>query len=372
MTKKNILSVDDLVVSFSMYKGLFKKESLEVVHSLSLDINEGEIVAVVGSSGSGKSLLAHAILGLLPKNATVEGKILYEGEELTDEKRSELLGRKMVFIPQSIDYLDPVMKVGKQAQGVYSTKERQEELFKKYKLDKSVEEMYPFQLSGGMARRVLVSSAVMEMPRLIVADEPTPGLSVDMADKSVEEMYPFQLSGGMARRVLVSSAVMEMPRLIVADEPTPGLSVDMAMDTLKHFREIADKGAGVLLITHDVDLALHVADRIAVFYAGTIFEIASTKDFLEGRDALRHPYSKEFISALPQNRDALRHPYSKEFISALPQNEFKSIEGLQPYAGELPKGCLYASRCPYVSEKCEGNIPMRELRGGKVRCVNAT
>ena len=243
---------------------------------------------------------------MLPKNATVEGKILYEGEELTDEKRSELLGRKMVFIPQSIDYLDPVMKVGKQAQGVYSTKERQEELFKKYKLD-----------------------------------------------KSVEEMYPFQLSGGMARRVLVSSAVMEMPRLIVADEPTPGLSVDMAMDTLKHFREIADKGAGVLLITHDVDLALHVADRIAVFYAGTIFEIASTKDFLEGRDALRHPYSKEFISALPQN-------------------EFKSIEGLQPYAGELPKGCLYASRCPYVSEKCEGNIPMRELRGGKVRCVNAT
>lgn len=306
MEKKNILSVDDLVVSFSMYKGLFKKENLEVVHSLSLDINEGEIVAVVGSSGSGKSLLANAVLGLLPKNASTSGKILYEGEELTDKKRSELLGRKIVFIPQSIDYLDPVMKVGKQVQGVYSTKERQEELFEKYKLD-----------------------------------------------KSVEDMYPFQLSGGMARRVLVSSALMEMPRLIVADEPTPGLSVDMAMDTLKHFRKIADKGAGVLLITHDIDLALHVADRIAVFYAGTIFEIASTKDFLEGRDALRHPYSKEFISALPQN-------------------EFKSIEGLQPYAGELPKGCLYASRCPYVSEKCSGEIPMRELRGGKVRCVNAT
>lgn len=306
MEKKNILSVDDLVVSFSMYKRLFKKENLEVVHSLSLDINEGEIVAVVGSSGSGKSLLAHAVLGLLPKNASTIGKILYEGEELTDKKRSELLGRKIVFIPQSIDYLDPVMKVGKQVQGVYSTKDRQEELFEKYKLD-----------------------------------------------KSVEDMYPFQLSGGMARRVLVSSALMEMPRLIVADEPTPGLSVDMAMDTLKHFREIADKGAGVLLITHDIDLALHVADRIAVFYAGTIFEIASTKDFLEGRDALRHPYSKEFISALPQN-------------------EFKSIEGLQPYAGELPKGCLYASRCPYVSEKCSGEIPMRELRGGKVRCVNAT
>ena len=85
MEKKNILSVDDLVVSFSMYKGLFKKENLEVVHSLSLDINEGEIVAVVGSSGSGKSLLAHAVLGLLPKNASTSGKIIYEGEEEKSE-----------------------------------------------------------------------------------------------------------------------------------------------------------------------------------------------------------------------------------------------------------------------------------------------
>ena len=181
MKKNNILSVEDLVVSFSMYKGLFKKQNLEVVHSLSLDVNENEIVAVVGSSGSGKSLLAHAILGLLPNNAKINGKISYEGEELTDSKRSDLLGRKIVFIPQSIDYLDPVMKVGKQVQGVYSTQKRQEEIFEKYKLDKKVGEMYPFQLSGGMARRVLVSSAVMEMPRLIVADEPTPGLSVEMA-----------------------------------------------------------------------------------------------------------------------------------------------------------------------------------------------
>lgn len=306
MKKNNILSVEDLVVSFSMYKGLFKKQNLEVVHSLSLDVNENEIVAVVGSSGSGKSLLAHAILGLLPNNAETSGKIFYEGEELTDSKRSDLLGRKIVFIPQSIDYLDPVMKVGKQVQGVYSTKKRQEEIFEKYKLD-----------------------------------------------KNVGEMYPFQLSGGMARRVLVSSAVMEIPRLIVADEPTPGLSVEMAMDTLKHFRELADKGAGVLLITHDIDLALNVADRIAVFYSGTIFEIAPTEDFIKGKDYLRHPYSKEFISALPQN-------------------EFKAVEGLQPYAGKLPEGCLYASRCPYISEKCKGEIPMKEVRGGKVRCVNAT
>ena len=126
MQEESILTVDDLVVSFSMYKGFFHKEDLEVVHSLSLDVKKGEIVAVVGSSGSGKSLLAHAIMGLLPNNANVSGKISYKGEELTVKRRKELLGRKMVFIPQSVDYLDPVMKVGKQVRGVYSTKQRQE------------------------------------------------------------------------------------------------------------------------------------------------------------------------------------------------------------------------------------------------------
>ena len=306
MEKKDILNVDDLVVSFSMYKRGFKKENLEVVHSLSLDIKEGEIVAVVGSSGSGKSILAHAVMGLLPKNAYVGGKIRYRGEELNNENRKNLLGKKIVFIPQSIDYLDPVMKVGKQVVGVHSTKKRQEEMFQKYHLG-----------------------------------------------KEVENMYPFQLSGGMARRVLVSSAVMESPDLIIADEPTPGLSLDMAMETMQNFREIADKGAGVLLITHDIDLAFHVADRIAVFYAGTIVEIAPTKDFMEGEDALRHPYSKAFLSALPQN-------------------EFKPIKGVQPYAGDLPTGCLFAKRCPNASKECYNDIPMRELRGGKVRCIHAT
>lgn len=306
MEEKCILNVDDLVVSFSMYKGFFRKENMEVLHSLSLDVHAGEIVAVVGSSGSGKSILAHAVMGLLPENASVGGKICYKGEEMNPKNRRELLGKKIVFIPQSVNYLDPVMKVGKQVVGVHSTKQKQEELFKKYRLS-----------------------------------------------KEVEDMYPFQLSGGMARRVLVSSAMMESPELIIADEPTPGLSQEMSMETLNHFRKMADGGAGVLLITHDIDLALKVADRIAVFYAGTIVEIAPTEDFLAGGHTLRHPYSKAFIAALPQN-------------------EFKPISGVQPYAGDLPEGCLFANRCPNVTKTCCGDIPTRILRGGKVRCVHAT
>lgn len=304
---KTLLNVEDLVVAFSMYRGdSLKKENLEVIHSLSLDVKEGEILAVVGSSGSGKSILASAVLDLLPKNAVVSGKITYNGKPLSMKTTPDLYGKEISFIPQSVDYLDPLMKVGKQVQGVKGSKARQEELFEKYRLG-----------------------------------------------KDTEKKYPFQLSGGMARRVLISGAVMGNPKLIIADEPTPGLDLELAMETLKHFRTLADQGTGILMITHDIDLALNVADRIAVFYAGTIVEIASTQDFLSGRDALRHPYTKALYDALPQNG-------------------FKPIPGAQPYAGSLPSGCLFADRCPYRDDACAGEQPEREVRGGKVRCAHAT
>ena len=166
-------------------------------------------------------------------------------------------------------------------------------------------------------------------------------------------MYPFQLSGGMARRVLIATAVMNEAKLIIADEPTPGLNLELAMETLNNFREIADSGCGVLLITHDVDLALNVADRVAVFYSGTIVEIAQVEDFIKGKDALRHPYSKAFIDALPQNK-------------------FKELPGYQPYAGNLPKGCLFRDRCSLKTDECCMEIKMRKIRDGEVRCINAT
>lgn len=306
MHKQNtVLKINDLVVSFSMYQKGFKKGRLEVIHSLSLEVNAGEIVAVVGSSGSGKSILAHAVLDLLPRNAVYDGSILYKGEPLTRDRGKELFGKEIAFIPQSVDYLDPLMKVGKQVQGVYGTPKRQKELFKKYQL----------------------------------AEE-------------TEQKYPFQLSGGMARRVLISGAMMGNPDLIIADEPTPGLDLEMAMETLKHFRAFADQGSAVLMITHDIDLALNVADRVAVFYAGTVVEEAPTEDFIRGKDVLRHPYSKALIDALPQNA-------------------FVPIPGTQPYAGNLPSGCLFADRCAYRDDACAGEQMEREVRGGKVRCIHA-
>ena len=104
--------------------------------------------------------------------------------------------------------------------------------------------------------------------------------------------HPFQLSGGMARRVLVSTALITDAELIIADEPTPGMGLEQALEALKMFREMADEGKAVLLITHDIDLAFTFADRVAVFYAGTTVETAPASNFKSGPEALRHPYSK--------------------------------------------------------------------------------
>lgn len=308
MKKEPILSVKDLSVSFQMYDNGLEKYDLKVISNLTLDVRPGEIVAIAGSSGSGKSLLAHAVMGLLLENASISGEISYKGKVLSQKEKEALRGKEMALVPQSVSYLDPLMKVGTQVRGRKADKEiikAQREIFRRFHLDEKTEQLYPFQLSGGMARRVLVSTAV--------------------------------LSGA---------------EVIIADEPTPGLDLEMALEALKIFRELADEGKAVILITHDIDLAFHIADRIAVFYAGTTVEMADAKDFLEGVDALRHPYSKALWKALPQNG-------------------FEPIPGFQPYAKYLPKGCLFSPRCPHKTKECEENIPMREVRGGYVRCIHA-
>lgn len=311
MKKEPILSVKDLGISFSQYtKGLRRRE-LEVITNLDIDLYEGEILAVVGSSGSGKSLLAHAILGILPDNATTEGNIIYKGKTLTLKDKEKLRGREIVFIPQSVNFLDPLMKVSKQVKISIENKEeankRQRDIFNKYGLDKKVDNLYPFELSGGMARKVLLSTALVSDCKVIIADEPTPGLD----EKSLNE-------------------------------------------ALKDFRNIADSGCAILMITHDIEAALKIADKIAVFYAGTTLEIANVNDFKgDGKN--------------------LRHPYSKALFNALPQNGFKPIKGSQPMPNELPKGCLFQDRCECISDKCMLIRPnARMVRDGMVRCLNAT
>lgn len=303
-----ILEVNNLSVSFQMYDNIFKQKILQAISELNIKVYAGEILAIAGSSGSGKSLLASAILGILPENAAVVGELLYNGQVLTPKLQKQLRGTEIALVPQLVDFLDPLMRTGVQVDGH--------------------KKPYPTQRRRGIFRRF--------------------GLPED-----TEKHYPFQLSGGMARRVLVSTALITDARLIIADEPTPGMSLGQALEALKMFREMANDGKAIVLITHDIDLAFAFADRIAVFYAGTTVETASAQDFQTGPKALRHPYSK-----------ALWH--------ALPQNDFAPIAGFQPYAGNLPKGCLFAPRCSCSIQKCTQEVPpMQSLRGGEVRCFYA-
>ena len=313
-----LLKVENLGVSFSQYTQGLKKTRLQVITDLCVELRAGEILAVVGSSGSGKSLLAHAVLGILPENAEETGSIFFEGRKLSQRDKEALRGKEIALIPQSVNFLDPLQKVGDQIlSGTGGT-------------------------SGpGQKRRRRTEQAEALLARY--------GL-----EPGVARYFPHQLSGGMARKVLLQTALAADCRAIIADEPTPGLDPDSLAEVLRDFRAAAAEGRGILMITHDINAALQIADRIAIFYAGTTFEIAASSDFA-GDGA------------------ALRHPYTRALLQALPDRGFTPIPGSQPLPGELPEGCLFCGRCPQQTEECVGRRPMfLDLRGGKVRCIHAT
>ena len=300
-----LLQAEHLSISFTQYDRGTRRRSLPVIRDLTFAIRPGQVTAVVGSSGSGKSLLAHGILGILPYTASLEGTIAYGGETLTRRRVEALRSREITLVPQGVTYLDPLMEIGPQI------------------------------------RRGRRDDRARAESRAVLARY---GLGAE-----AEGMYPFELSGGMARRALIAAAVAERPKLIIADEPTPGLDARAAGRILGHFRELAEEGAGVLLITHDLELALTIAHRVLVLYAGETIEEADAADFAAG---------------------TLRHPYTRALWNALPQNGFVPIPGTQPYPGEIPAGCQFAPRCARCQEVCRsgGPVPDTALRGGRVRC----
>lgn len=272
----HLLQVENLSISFTLYRDvrrtsggkrrrlITEQYTNKVIDNLSLSVHTGEILAVVGASGSGKTLLADAILGIYALNAYVEGAIYYDGTLQDAAGLAWLRGREIAFVPQSVKSLDPLMKVGQQIGG---DAHRRAELFSRYGLSPEVENLYPFELSGGMARRVLLCTALMDNPRLILADEPTPGLDLELAVKAMED-----------------------------------------------FRAFANEGKGVVLITHDIELALRVADRVAVFKDGTVVEETAVANFATA-DLLQHPFSKALWHALPEHDFAIPKSLAEQVIS---------------------------------------------------------
>lgn len=309
-----MLTLENIRIAFNRYDTGLVRNQMTVVNGLDLQVGKGELVAVAGASGSGKSVLAHAILGILPKNTRVTGKMKFKGKTLTPERQHAARGKEIALIPQSVAFLDPLQRIGVQVRraavlsgaGKKTAVERQRAAFERYELSPAVERMYPFQLSGGMARRVLMATA-----------------TVGEAD------------------------------LIIADEPTPGLHPEVVRESLSHLREMADRGKSVLLISHELEAVLRVADRIAVFYAGTVVETALAAEFNNGGARLRHPFTRALWNALPAN-------------------EFRPMAG-NDVSMEIPEtGCPFVDRCPDESSLCGSLSPVnRIVRGGFVRCHHA-
>lgn len=241
-------------VGFTMYTGLWGRTVSTAVKDADLDVPPGHLHAVIGGSGSGKSVLAHALMGILPDNAKVTGSLTYDGHVIDPHHPGPVQYSGMALIPQSVTYLDPLQKAGNHLAPVAPTRTGRLRIAGRYNLD--------------------------------------PG-SVDR--------YPFQLSGGMARRYLVAGALESSARVIIADEPTPGLSEDLAAEILGYLRAAADEGRAVLLISHDVDQACSVADEVSVLYHGRIVETVDPGDLLHRPDRLQHPFTRALCRAMPRN-----------------------------------------------------------------------
>ncbi len=307
-----MLTVHNLSICFTTYEAGWIEKQIRITSDLELQVNPGQVVAVIGSSGSGKSLLAHAVLGILPQNSQYTGDILFKGQPLTPERQKNLRGKEMTLIPQTIGSLDPLMRVGNQIQRAGCLAGR-----KKQKMD-----------VNGILNR-------FHLPDRIAG------------------LFPFQLSGGMARRVLMAVAAAGNADLIIADEPLPGLHEQAASEVLSYLRKQADSGKAVLLITHDLVQSLTIADKVVVFYAGTTVEETFAGNFSgDGRN--------------------LKHPYTRALWDALPQNGFTSISGSQPVLSASPLGCLFVDRCLMATKDCGIKPPpVKPTADGFVRCFYA-
>ncbi|WP_241901417.1 ATP-binding cassette domain-containing protein [Nocardioides houyundeii] len=257
-----LLEVHDLSVHFEQYDRGLRRRTVPAVEQMSLSVREREVVALVGASGAGKSILGHAVLGLLPANARERGEIRWRGAPVGAAQRRRLAGTQTALLPQSVSHLDPTATVGAQARRAARL--------------------------AGHGRRTARARAAEALRAQGLAE-------------SVLRLHPYELSGGMARRVLTALALMGDPALVIADEPTPGLAPESVVAVLDRLRRIADAGSGVLLITHELGPALHVADRVVVARRGRTLEEAPVGAFAGSGQALEHAYSRALWRALPQN-----------------------------------------------------------------------
>ncbi|GAA4863246.1 ABC transporter ATP-binding protein [Actinomycetospora straminea] len=313
-----LLEVDDLRVEFGT-----GPETASVLNGVSYHVDEGETLAVLGESGSGKSVTAQTVMGILdtPPGRITGGAVRFRGEELlgaAPERRRLLRGESMAMIFQdALSALNPVYTVGFQ-----------------------IAEQFRFR--RGMSRRDAMARAV-EMLDLV---------RIPSAAQRVKE-YPHQFSGGMRQRAMIAMSLALDPELLIADEPTTALDVTVQAQIMELLDELRrERGMGLILITHDLGVVAEVADRIAVMYAGRIVEQTDAAS-LYAHPA--HPYTRGLMDSVPRVDDLGRGAGAP----------LRPIPGLPPSLSAIPNGCPFHPRCAYAVDVCTDEVPpLREIGAG--------
>ncbi|UQX02827.1 ABC transporter ATP-binding protein [Streptomyces sp. RerS4] len=301
-----LLEVRDLHVEFKTRDGVAK-----AVNGVNYSVDEGETLAVLGESGSGKSVTAQAVMGILdtPPGRITAGEILFKGRDLltlNEDARREVRGAEMAMIFQdALSALNPVLTVGAQ-----------------------LGEMY--EVHRGMSRKDSRAKAVELMDRV----------KIPAARERVGD-YPHQFSGGMRQRIMIAMALALEPSLIIADEPTTALDVTVQAQVMDLLAELQrELNMGLILITHDLGVVADVADKIAVMYAGRIVEAAPVHAIYK---APAHPYTRGLLDSIPRLDQKGQELYA--------------IKGLPPNLLAIPPGCAFNPRCPMARPVCRAEVP---------------
>ena len=312
------LEVKDLEVVFQV-----DKKSVKPIERISFEMNEGEVLGIVGETGSGKSLTAHAILGLSTLvGGKIGGSVKFEERELlsiSEKEMQSIRGAQIALIPQNpMTSLDPVYRVGD-------------------------------QIVEGLVRHCKISKRDAKQQVIDLMGR----LRIPKADR-VFQQYPHQLSGGLKQRIVIAMGLCTNPRLLIADEPTTALDVTVQAQIMRLFSEMTNGGGiGLFLITHDLGVIAQVCDKVAVMYAGRMVEFGNIEPVF---NTPSHPYTKALLDCIP--------------YIGMKKGSLSAIDGNVPSAGNYPTGCRYHPRCPHSFSPCETNVPtLNQIEGGtRVAC----
>jgi peptide/nickel transport system ATP-binding protein/oligopeptide transport system ATP-binding protein len=307
-----LLSVEDLRVTFRTEEGVVR-----AVDGVSFSVDPGEVVAIVGESGAGKSVTSMTLMGLTRSpNATFEGTAHFEGTELigaTNAQLRRIRGRRIAMIFQDpMSSLDPVHRIGAQISEQIRVH------------DKKISKAAAFDRSVELMERVGIPRA-----------------------RDRARSYPHEFSGGMRQRVMIAMALSCSPSLLIADEPTTALDVTIQAQILDELRELREQsGAGIILVTHDLGVVADIADRIIVMYAGRVVEQGSLDELFYDP---QHPYTWGLLGSITR-------------IDGDRSGQLRAIPGLPPSLMNPPTGCHFRPRCPHAFDRCLEVPPLQARR----------